>query len=311
MACESQAKQHMGPNEKKFKDIPNTIITYKKNDGYAYYLSSSRSHFEAMEIYINDIPFKKYYNGDNSAVMHPINDYILQSGTQTVRIKYISESGMPFRVDFSSAMDIMTLKIGQEFSLGKRHTIYETPTITNRDNPDYQDFAGTGLMVFEDQFTFEAKVPYHFTGWTESQDLTKLKPKQLEKEIVEAYQNVINIFKNKDRETLFDLLYQLEFEKTQSKYFDDKLFYKFSVEGHDFVLENPSVKFYPLENYEVKIYGQGKIVTLESTTDKGESPMRFEAVFTNKRTGKKFEGISDIRILFHKPKDSSTLVPIR
>ncbi|OEK08020.1 hypothetical protein A8C32_16320 [Flavivirga aquatica] len=301
----------MGPNEKKFKDIPNTIITYKKNDGYAYYLSSNRSHFEAMEIYINNIPFKKYYNGDNSAVMHPINDYILQSGTQTVRIKYISESGMPFRVDFSSSMDIMTLKIGQEFSLGKRHTIYETPTITNRDNPDYQDFAGTGLMVFEDQFTFDAEVPYHFTGWTESQDLTKLKPELLEKKIVSTYQNIIDILKQKDRETLYGMFYQSEFEKTQSKYYKQELFNKFSVKGFDFVLEDPSVKFYPLENYEVKIYGGGKVVALESTTDKGESAIRFDATVTDRRTGDKFEVISNMKVYCHMPEGSNTLVPIR
>ncbi|OEK08023.1 hypothetical protein A8C32_16335 [Flavivirga aquatica] len=301
----------MGPNEKKFKDIPNTIITYKKNDGYAYYLSSSRSHFEAMEIYINDIPFKKYYNGDNSAVMHPINDYILQSGTQTVRIKYISESGNPFRVDFSSSIDLMALKIGQEFSLGKSRTIYEVPKIFNDDDPLIGDFAGAGLMIFEDQFTFEAEVPYHFTSWTKSQDLTKLKPELLEKEVVTAHQNIIDILKQKDKETLYGMFYQSEFEKTQSKYYSEELFNKLSVEGFNFVLEDPSVKFHPLENYEVKIYGHGKVVTLESTTDKGESAIRFDATVTDRRTGDEFEVISNMRILLHKPEGSNTLIPIR
>ncbi|OEK08022.1 hypothetical protein A8C32_16330 [Flavivirga aquatica] len=300
----------MGPNEKKFKDIPNTIITYKKNDGYAYYLSSSRSHFEAMEIYINDIPFKKYYNSDNDAALFSINDYILKSGTQTVRIKYISESGNPFRVDFTSSIDLKTLKIGQEFSSAESELVYETPTITNRDNPDYQDFAGAGLMVFEDQFTFEAEVPYHFTSWTESQDLTKLKPEQLEKEVVAAHQNIIDICKQKDRETLFGMFYQSEFEKTQSKYFDKELFDKFTG-GYSFVLEDPSVKFYPLENYEVKIYGHGKVVALESTKNKGDYAIRFDNTGTDRRTGKKVDITSYFKILFHKPKGSNTLVPIR
>ncbi|MCG8814090.1 hypothetical protein G1K66_12570, partial [Tenacibaculum finnmarkense] len=159
-------------------------------------------------------------------------------------------------------------------------------------------------------FTFKATVPYEFVGWTESEDLTALKPKELEKLAVAAYQNIIDIYKQKDRETLFDLIYQSEYEAAHSKYFSEEEFKEFKT-GHDFILEDDSVKFYPLENYTVHIYGNGKVVALESTKYKGKSPIQFDFVDIDQNTGKEFKGVSSTRVLFHKPKGSKVLVPIR
>ncbi|MCG8894434.1 hypothetical protein G1K97_12400 [Tenacibaculum finnmarkense] len=303
----------MGPNEKKFKNIPNTITKYTPETAIAYYLNESRGELTtAVEIYINDMPFKKYYGGDNNIFYDEINDFILKSGLQTVRIRYVSENKSKLlRKDFIASITIQgAKKLLATEKKGERVHKYEVPRVFRDSTDKIGTFKAANLPVFEDTFTFKATVPYEFVGWTESEDLTALKPEELEKLAVAAYRNVINIFKQKDREALFDLFYQSEYEKTQAKYFDEEKFKDFT-EGHRFALSNPSVKFYPLENYAVHIYGNGKVVTLESTIDLGDSALQFEAMFTNKSTGDKFEGISSLQILFHKPKGSKFLVPIR
>ncbi|MCD8455134.1 hypothetical protein LNJ08_12115 [Tenacibaculum finnmarkense genomovar ulcerans] len=302
----------MGPNEKKFKNIPNTITKYKPETAIAYYLNESRGELTtAVEIYINDMPFKKYYGGDNNIFYDEINRFILKSGLQTVRVRYISENKSKLlRKDFIASITIQgAKKLLATEKKGERIHKYEVPRVFRDSTDKIGAFKAANLPVFEDTFTFKAMVPYEFVAWTKSEDLTALKPEELEKLAVTAYQNVLGIFKRKDREALFDLFYQLEYEATQSKYFTKEQFGQFTG-GYDFVLEDPSVKFYPLENYAVHIYGNGKVVALESIEYPGESAIRFDLVDIDQNTGEKTEGTSNMRLLLHKPKDSKVLVPI-
>ncbi|MCD8455135.1 hypothetical protein LNJ08_12120 [Tenacibaculum finnmarkense genomovar ulcerans] len=303
----------MGPNEKKFKNIPNTITKYTPETAIAYYLNESRGELTtAVEIYINDMPFKKYYGGANNIFYDEINRYILKSGLQTVRIRYISENKSKLlRKDFIASITIQgAKKLLATEKKGERIHKYEVPRVFRDSTDKIGTFKAANLPVFEDTFTFKAAVPYDLVGWTESEDLTALKPKELEKLALAAYRNVINIFKQKDREVLFDLFYQSEYESSQSKYYSEEEFKKFT-EGLDFVLENASVKFYPLENYTVHIYGNGRVVALENIEYPGESAIQFDFVDIDKRSGKKVEGVSNMRLLLHKPKGSKFLVPIR
>ncbi|MCG8740076.1 hypothetical protein G1L23_13230 [Tenacibaculum finnmarkense] len=303
----------MGPNEKKFKNIPNTITKYKPETAIAYYLNESRGELTtAVEIYINDMPFKKYYGGDNNIFYDEINEYILKSGLQTVRVRYVSENKSKLlRKDFIASITIQgAKKLLETEKEGERVHKYEVPRVFIDSTDKIGTFKAANLPFFEDTFTFKATVPYELVGWTESEDLTALKPKELEKQAVAAYQNIIDICKRKDREALFDLFYQSNFEKGQAKYLNKEKFKNITA-GHDFTLEDPSVKFYPLENYTVHIYGNGKVVALESTKYKGKSPIQFDFVDIDQNTGKEFKGVSSTRVLFHKPKGSKVLVPIR
>ncbi|MCD8455137.1 hypothetical protein LNJ08_12130 [Tenacibaculum finnmarkense genomovar ulcerans] len=303
----------MGPNEKKFKNIPNTITKYTPETAIAYYLNESRGELTtAVEIYINDMPFKKYYGGDNNIFYDEINEYILKSGLQTVRIRYVSENKSKLlRKDFIASITIQgAKKLLETEKEGERVHKYEVPRVFRDSTDKIGTFKAVNLPFFEDTFTFKATVPYELVGWTESEDLTALKPKELEKLAVAAYQNVINFCKRKEREALFDLFYQSEYESTNSKYYSEEEFKKFT-EGHDFVLENASVNFYPLENYSMHIYGNGRVVALENIEYPGESAIQFDFVDIDKHSGKKVEGVSNMRLLLHKPKGSKVLVPIR
>ncbi|MCG8833969.1 hypothetical protein G1K62_12655 [Tenacibaculum finnmarkense] len=303
----------MGPNEKKFKNIPNTITKYKPETAIAYYLNESRGELTtAVEIYINDMPFKKYYGGDNNIFYDEINEYILKSGLQTVRIRYISENKSKLlRKDFIASITIQgAKKLLETEKEGERVHKYEVPRVFIDSTDKIGTFKAANLPFFEDTFTFKATVPYELVGWTESEDLTALKPKELEKQAVAAYQNIIDIYKQKDREALFNLFYRSEYEAASVQYFERKQFEEFTG-GHDFILEDDSIKFYPLENYSMHIYGNGRVVALESKKYLGKSPILYDFVDIDQNTGEKIEGISSTRVLFHKPKGSKFLVPIR
>ncbi|MCG8849527.1 hypothetical protein G1K97_12405 [Tenacibaculum finnmarkense] len=296
----------MGPNEKKFNSIPNEIKRYNLTKSVKHYLYFQRSEQEIMEVYINGIPFKKYSEQNNSAVSFPINQYILKSGTQKVDVVFKSLKGKPFRMGFGGIIKIKKVAKSEDYKNNKIIKEYKTPIV---DNNGVKQFIATGQLEYRDSFTFEATVPYEFTGWNESQDLSEMDVDVLEKEVVNFHENVIDIAKRKDREALFQLFYQSEFQKAESEYYDDELFKRFTG-GYNFILEDPTVKFLPLKNYKLQLYTNSKIVTLESTEKYGSYALRFDYQETDD-TGEVYNETSYIKILLHKPKGSDKLVPIR
>lgn len=259
-----------------------------------------------MEVYINGIPFKKYSEQNNSAVSFPINQYILKSGIQKVDVVFKSLKGKPFRMGFGGIIKIKKVAKSEDYKNNKIIKEYKTPIV---DNNGVKQFIATGQLEYRDSFTFEATVPYEFTGWSESQDLSEMDIDVLEKEVVNFHKNVIDIAKRKDREALFQLFYQSEFERAESEYYDDELFKRFTG-GYNFILEDPTVKFLPLDSYKLQLYANGNVVALENAKYFGDYAVRFDYQETDD-TGEVYNETSYIKILLHKPKGSDKLVPIR
>lgn len=173
------------------------------------------------------------------------------SGEQKISLKILSvDSGNPFPV-------------GAEFSL----TIDEYPTGQARDRKTVfsyktKPFDEKNTCVFSDEKAFVSNVPYELTDWNQGVDLTKENSDKLRKEIEKKYIEYTESFKSADlpkykeltkqrQENIFTSMYYTEEQKKQTE--------KSYVSG----IENSKVKLYPLENYKLVFYGNGKLVGLQ------------------------------------------------
>ena len=150
IAISCNTKNTMGPNEKKFKNIPNTITKYTPETAIAYYLNESRGELTtAVEVYINDMLFKKYYGGDNNIFYDEINDFILKSGLQTVRIRYVSENKSKLlRKDFIASITIQgAKKLLATEKKGERVHKYEVPRVFRDSTDKIGTFKAANLPV--------------------------------------------------------------------------------------------------------------------------------------------------------------------
>ncbi|WP_163408087.1 hypothetical protein [Flavobacterium ajazii] len=222
------------------------------------------------EILINDIPVNKNYTevGDGGTVI--INNYIFKSGIQKITFRlYPASKGKDFDYHILNEETNMKIVITESDNVirnkkGKEIASYLTPTITKTDqygNPVTQ-FIATGKTYYEASFTFEAKVPYEFKNLEKGQDLRKWNPERLQKKVTDFYKNQMRLLKEKKTEEYFSYLELKEKETCQSLFYNKKDL----QEVLDAYLESftiPNYEFQPLENYKLKLYGDGRIVCLE------------------------------------------------
>ncbi|MCP2028709.1 hypothetical protein L1276_003880 [Flavobacterium sp. HSC-32F16] len=236
---------------------PMYYLTYKQNICYS-------------EILVNDIPVNKNFIelGDGGTIT--INNYIFKSGTQKVTFRlYPAVKGNDFNYHTLNEETDMQIDISESDNVdrhkkGKEMVSYLTKTITKKDqygNPVTQ-FIATGKTYYEASFTFEAKVPYEYNSLEKGQDLRKWKPEKLEKKVVDFYKNQLTPLKEKKTEEYFSYLELRENETRQSLYFNKKELQRIlDIYLDPFTI--PNYQMQSLENYKLKLYGDGRIVCLE------------------------------------------------
>ncbi|MFC5048287.1 hypothetical protein ACFSTE_02580 [Aquimarina hainanensis] len=286
-----------------------------KNEAINYHADFYNSDC-SFELLVNDMKVYSYYDTGGIGTSFPINYKILKPGIQTYTIRLY-----PQKKQDGSFIDSLVKKTsfklvvsGVRFREGGIDTLDEgftftTPTIQGTNDEGAEDvpiFAGHGLPYVEYTGTFEAKVPYTMTGWSQSQDLTKEDPDQLLKEVIAMYKQYGQAIVDKDEETLFAMIYTKQKEMAQAVYADstsvqedlDK--YRKYFDYNNLVIES-------LEKYKMQFYGNGKVVTLMRINDehKGKNAMRVKYI----------EGDYYVResliINFHRPKAGGPLEIIR
>ncbi|WP_062063032.1 hypothetical protein [Aquimarina longa] len=280
---------------------------YKEVEHYniepEYYIEGYQSGC-FYEILVNDVLVFKHY--ENVGLMNhatPINSRILKSGSQKVTIKLFplgkidSKEYTTIDADDSFRLKIFKRDKKQPYEAGDYDIVKEHyATLTD------------GLPYYEETFTFEAEVPYELKGWSESQVLTEMDQKELEKEVLSYYKDFSKIISKKNSEIWQDKLINREKEIAQANYFKKEDTKEIAEE----YLESIKTNFFemlPIENYELVFYGDGKIVKLESKEHKKESAL----ISIEERD---YQGIARKAYIFHglslhKLKDSNKLEIIR
>ena len=267
-SCSQPTPVNQNPNitaNNLVEEIAKQVSHYNYEPIYEVYFEFGYCY---IELYINDILAYKNYGEGGGSSSFTINPYLLNFSNQTIKLR------MYAREEFGEFLNNSAVKLGigsydnqNKFSIEKQQSnlfIYQTPEDENG------FFKYAGKEYFEQTVTFTLpEVPYKIEGWKDSQDLRNFDKKLLEQKVLQAYQMIQKSFKERDLDKIAQFSYNKMKDQAIAQYFDEEEVQEgweelISIAGAD------NLEFYPLENYELVFYGEGRLVGLKSKKkDKG------------------------------------------
>lgn len=293
---------HNAQNKMEIQQIP-----LEKQITYALQLSMRLPY----ELYINDIKADYDYIGGNIGV--DINPYILKNGKYKIRIK-IFPAFKAGKTEISiDDLKNSTILFGKYIRGNDENDIYHF----NMDDFIKLNYRLPNKPVasFEQEWEVEiTELPYELEGWSKGQDLRKWDQKVLEKKVVEYHKKLLFILNEGDATTWIDLTNKRSLEIAIFDYSDDIEFKESIEDNMNDISEYCKNNMIPLEDFEMKIYAEGKLVTLERknhTRDfNNESPLDLKgwSPLISKGT---ISGAADYPIKLYLPEGSDEFVIIR
>ena len=210
------------------------------------------------ELYINDIKADCDYVGANSGV--DMNPYILKNGKYKVKLRIFPAFKAGEKLIASK--DIKNSNI----SFGSYIRNKETDEILNYEDKPLPITAPTiDVPYFEQEWDVElTELPYELEGWSNGQDLRKWDKDKLEKKVVAYYQKLWKMLNDGDGE---------RFMKLREKADDENAIYDYDTEIDEAnkseiadIKKHCVNRMIPLEDYEMKLYAEGRLVCLERKT---------------------------------------------
>ena len=260
--------------------VNDQINAFSKRPFYQLKIKAASVGFD---IRINDFPVLQYNKKENvSTEMEiPINIAILSSGTQEFSVRvfpllgqtHISENGV-FEFEINKKPDAWVYD-------GKREIIFQAVKMNARNLPFWK---------FETKF--EAEVPFSFTAWTKSQDLSKID--NLNELLDNAYKKITKFIESKNNKEFREII-----KKT---YEVDIMLYEKQNELNGFQTERERVL--PMNTCSIGLYGNNRLVRYENT--ELETCLKTEVCF-NENTKK----VYSYPLFFHLPPGANELEVIR
>jgi hypothetical protein len=243
-----------------------------------------------FQVFINDILVTSYYDIGATKVTLPINRNILSSGKQQVRILINSKNKLT-----KTELQYYKFKI-LEYS-GLSSSEYKMVLDCNFDEKITQE-----LFVYTQQWEFKAQVPYNFNGWLHSVDLSKEDPKYLIQEVINIYEDFRRLLQNKEVNKFMEKTQKRDIEVNQSLYLND---FEINTNKENTVNTiNRISKVYPLENYKMVFYGNGRMVALIRIDEGSRDESALQAELDD-------ESIQIYELLLHRPYPNAPLEVIR
>ena len=260
------------------------------------------------ELYINDIKADCDYVGANSCV--DMNPYILKNGKYKVKLRIFPAFKAGEKLIASK--DIKNSNI----SFGSYIRNKETDEILNYEDKLLPITAPTiDVPYFEQEWEVEiTDLPYELEGWSKGQDLRKWDKKELEKKVVAYYQKLWRILNNGEGEKYVEVWKKADQELFSYYYTTQERYLKLVENTIEDVEEYCKGTMIPLEDYEMKLYTEGKLVCLERKTHTREfnnhSPLDIKGWSPLISKGEK-SGAADYPVKLYLPEGSNEFVIIR
>ncbi len=242
-------------------------IPKEKQITYAIHINAKTPY----EIYIDDIPlprFGRYYESGMNATLE-LNPYLLGNGTHKLKVRYLP---------LETAKDSLLHPGDVYHNKDAKWNIFFVNYIKDSNDPlGYEgeiDYVNSALEVvpppkavpfWEQEFDLEIKdLPYTLTGWSKSQDLSKIDKEILKKEVFQYYNQLRDVMNKGDMEKYINMNANNDKEIAIATY-DDKLDWYTSSERKNEIINDCKDNMLPIDpiDYNLKIYGYGKIVTIE------------------------------------------------
>lgn len=300
LACSSE-------NNKKDVNIE-AFNNLKRFDYEPLHQIRTKSEDYHYQILVNDVPvFSKFQNYITSACFN-INSAILHKGKQKLTIIVYPKTdltGASSKLSNSKDFKLTLFKTAWfkdgggledevniiEYTLPEKNSSGETINYSE-------------LGIYSQTMDFEVDVPYEMTGWANSQNLNK-NDSILKEQVFEYYKNMKSYFEHKDPTSFYNNLYGAEELVYQSLYLTKEKAIKQRRSWIGYI--GRGNKMEPIENYELFIFGDGKLVGLKRTDDAnyGEGVLRVSYTSDLKQ-----ERTIYFDILLHKPKGKEKLEAI-
>jgi len=260
------------------------------------------------ELYINDIKADCDYVGANSGV--DMNPYILKNGKYKVKLRIFPA--------FKAGKKLI------EFDDIEKSNISFDSYIRNKETNEILNYNSIPLPIvapkedvpyFEQEWDVElTELPYELEGWSKGQDLRKWDKKELEKKVVAYYQKLWRILNNGEGEKYVEVWKKADQELFSYYYTTQERYLKLVENTIEDVEEYCKGTMIPLEDYEMKLYAEGKLVCLERKTHTKEfnnkSPLDIKGWSPLISKGEK-SGAADYPVKLYLPEGSNEFVIIR
>jgi len=206
-----------------------------------------------IEVLVNDLPIFCNYENGGMAVDYPINDAILKSGKQSLEVRIIAPKGETSISKYAHYEIKVFVKEANKEASG-RELVYTLPMS--------EDFRNTPLPVIIHKNTFEAEVPYHNIGWSNSLDLKELDKNQLLQEIKTYLTKITSIY-NGRKELEYEKLYNSRMEEHSKSFYltqEEMSDYKDST----FLGLPEKLESIDWDLYQMVFYGDNRLVSLQT-----------------------------------------------
>ena len=266
-SCSQPTPVNQNPNitaDNLVEEIAKQVKHYPSEPQYVMHYFNGVCNFE---IYINDFKVVKSFNNESFKTSERINPFLLSKNNQLKIILYPRDSVNKLNLQAGLDLKVNSYENTDRFSIEKQQSnlfIYQTPEDENG------FFKYAGKEYFEQTVAFTLPdVPYKIEGWKDSQDLRNFDKKLLEQKVLQAYQMIQKSFKERDLDKIAQFSFNKMKDQAIAQYFDEEEVQEgweelISIAGAD------NLEFYPLENYELVFYGEGRLVGLKSKKkDKG------------------------------------------
>lgn len=283
--CKGQEK-----NNQKSESNNQYIMNMQKN---IYYLNLEL--FMSYEVYVNDVKIANNIQSGPVSGLRYLNEFILNSGKQTIRLidRDINETGKSNLPD----------NIFEKFNLEVYSTDENEENIQVVKKFEFPNIPTPRPYYYENTWEFEAVVPYNIDGWKKGVDLSKLDKELLSKKVIAKFEYLRDLI-NKGNVDKFMEENTVGYEEFVITNYYQKKWSEFDENIRELVNDQKGLML-PLENYKIKIYGKGKLITLEriDKTHLGESALlaideKENTLYTN-------------YISLYMPEGSDELEPIR
>ena len=261
------------------------------------------------ELYINDILAVSRSRGSNAAI--DINPYVLKNGKYKIKLRLLPYWHLNETTVSKSDIENARLFFGSYIRNKETDEILNykadvaLPIVAPKEDVPY----------FEQEWEVElTELPYELEGWSKGQDLRKWDKKELEKKVVAFHQRARKILNEGNSEAWLKLIQKRFDEVCIFDYLSEKRIEKDLEEIKEDVEEYSKGTMIPLEDYELKLYAEGKLVTLERKTHTREfnnySPLDIKGWSPLISKGTTY-GAAPYPILLYLPQGSDEFVIIR
>lgn len=288
-----------GENVQKVANIYKGVKTDKNNSMYCLTVLAANFSFELL---VNDCPILSNYAPDVVTRTITIDKAILKSGVQTITLRMTPPIKEGFNMD--SVLDFSTIDLDIMLDYGDSDNLKscDYKVVSNYPLPREGK-----LPYYEVNLTFNAPIVAYendIIGWDNSVDLSKENREDLLKEVEAFYREMIDLYSvSRDVNGLAGKYYNKLLDL--SKCYNMKEESDFEGYIDEWVGDVNDQSVFAFSGYEMKFYGNGRLVKLVKVKDKRY--LNANALMREDKEG----NYTEYKILLHRPKAGAPLEIIR